>query len=122
MSFDIVIPVSGNIIAVITAVVLFSVRYFTFRRKMKKYAGQPAQRRLTPRARQPRQNAEGYGQLEAAKYCDEHIYRFFTAAVTGRGSALGSAANGRMDQRFRGEMTARLRRKAPPTETEGSAQ
>lgn len=122
MSFDIVIPVSGSIVAVITAFFLFSLRYFTFRRKVKKYADQPKQRQLTPRTRPPRQAPGGYGPLEAAKYCDACIFLFFTAAVTSRARAPGPDANGRMDQRFCSEMTAQLCSKAPPAGAEGAVQ
>ncbi len=114
MSFDIIIPVSGNIVAVLAAVALFSVRYFTFRQKQKKYAGQTGQRRLTPRVQSPWQ--EGHRPLEAARYCDEEIYRFFSYAVAQKGQDLDP--DGQMDRRFRGEMAARLRGKAPPRDAE----
>lgn len=120
MSFDVIIPVSGSIVAVITALFLFSIRYFTFRRKVKKYAGQPRQRRLTPRTRPLRQTSEGYSTLEAAKYCDKHIFLFFTDAVTSRGNVSDLDANGEMNRRFCAEMTSQLRSKAPPAEIEGA--
>lgn len=37
MSFDVVVPVSGSIIAIIVAFVLFFIRYFTFVHNRKKY-------------------------------------------------------------------------------------
>lgn len=37
MDFDVIIPVSGSIIAVIVGFTLFSIRYFTFRHNQKKY-------------------------------------------------------------------------------------
>ena len=37
MDFDVIIPVSGSIIAVLVAVVLFSLRYFTYKHNRKKY-------------------------------------------------------------------------------------
>ncbi len=117
MSFDIVIPVSGNIVAVAAAIALFSIRYFTFQRNQKKYAGQPAQPRLVPRISPPGQTAGGYAPLEAAKHCDERIYRFFTNAAASRGSV---SANGQMDQRFCAEMQLQIRGKAPPVGTEGA--
>ncbi len=120
MSFDIVIPVSGSIVAVITAFFLFSLRYFTFRRKVKKYADQPKPRQLTPRTRPPRQAPGGYGPLEAAKYCDPCIFLFFTAAVAGRERAPGLDADVQMDQRFCAEMTSQLCGKAPPMGAEGA--
>lgn len=110
MSFDIIIPVSGDIVAVLAAGALFSIRYVTFRKKQKKYAGQPGQRRLTPRVRSARQ--EGYRPLEAARYWDKGIYRFLSCAVDKRGQ--NSDPGGQMDRRFCGEMASQLRGKAPP--------
>ena len=37
MSFDVVVPVSGLIVAVAIGFVLFFIRYFTFERNRKKY-------------------------------------------------------------------------------------
>lgn len=122
MSFDVVIPVSGSIVAVMAAFLLFSIRYVTFQRKVKKYAGQPRQRMLTPRTRPPRQAAEEYTPLEAAEHCDEHIYLFFTGAVISRGGPSGLAAKGQIDRLFCSEMISQLRSKAPPTEAEGPVQ
>lgn len=113
MSFDIIIPVSGNIVAVLTAGALFSIRYYTFRQKQKKYAGQPAQRQLMPRARPP--GREGHRPLKAARHCDEGIYRFFSYAVAKRGQLRD--AGGQMNRRFCGEMTSQLRSKVPPRDT-----
>lgn len=114
MSFDVVIPVSGSIVAVVAAFFLFSVRYFTFRRKVKKYADQPRQRQLTPHTRPPRQAAGGYAPVEAASCCDTCIFLFFTDAVTSRAAAPGQDASEQVNQRFCAEMLAQLRGKAPP--------
>lgn len=37
MDFDVIIPVSGSIIAVLVGGLLFSIRYFTFKRNRKRY-------------------------------------------------------------------------------------
>ena len=116
MSFDVVIPVSGSIVAVLVAFLLFSLRYWTFRHKLKKYAGQPAEHRLTPRTRpQP----AAYPPLEAAAHCDPGIFRFFTAAIA-RGAP--QAAGEQTDLQFRAALTSELRRKAPQTETGETAE
>ncbi len=119
MSFDVVIPVSGSIVAVMTALLLFSIRYSTFRRKVKKYAGQPGQRRLTPRTKT--RARRGYAPLEAAKFCDPTVFLFFTDAVADRIRAADPAANRVIDLRFSLEMSSELQSKAPPAETGGNA-
>lgn len=37
MDFDVIIPVSGSIVAILVGFLLFAVRYFTFNRNRKKY-------------------------------------------------------------------------------------
>lgn len=37
MKFDVIIPISGNIIAIMVSFLLFSIRYFTYRHNQKKY-------------------------------------------------------------------------------------
>lgn len=37
MKFDVIIPVSGSIVAIVVGFLLFAVRYFTFNHKRKKY-------------------------------------------------------------------------------------
>lgn len=71
MSFDIIIPVSGCIVAILFAIVLFSIRYFTFQHKKKKFAGQPRQHTLTPRTRPSKQENNMSDLSEADKFCDK---------------------------------------------------
>lgn len=40
MKFDIIIPLSSSIIAVLLAAMMFSIRYFTYRRKKRKFEKQ----------------------------------------------------------------------------------
>ena len=119
MSFDVIIPISGNIVAIMVAVLLFSIRYFTFRRKQKKFAGRQNHDRMTPRtvpravpkAVPLRQTTGEFQPLQAAEYCDDKIRQLLEQAIENRRISLEHQSGKHADLLFCSSMNLELRSK-----------
>lgn len=112
MSFDIVIPISGNIIAILVALLLFSVRYFSFRHKQRKFAGQKRHDKMLPRTVPLRKSASEFQPLEAAEYCDENICLLLEQAIESRKSFAEQRNSDQVDLLFCSSMNIELHSKA----------
>ena len=118
MGFDIVIPVSGNIIAILVALTLFFMRYTSFRHKIKKYGSKSRHGKLKPR-RMP----VLLPQVQTAKTCDRDIAAFLMEAVNLRVNEKEMGRNRQVDCSFGGAFGAEILRRTPdmqpvPVETE----
>lgn len=117
MSFDIIMPLSGCIVALLVAVVLFSIRYFSFKYNKRKYERKQA--RASARAAAPVPAAAAAASaaavaapmvmpvaarkaepalmapvLVAAETCDDLVMNIMLSAVGSSKAALASADSG----------------------------
>ena len=108
MGFDVVIPVSGVIIAVLVAILMFLLRYYSFRRNSKKFAGKSKYPPLVREPRKPRVPQKEDDAFCAAEVCDETIYAFLLGAIEKRTSCGDT-----LDGSFGDAMSAELAERAP---------
>ena len=111
MSFDVIIPISGNIVAILVAFVLFSVRYFTFRHRQKKFAGQKRHDKMTPRTVPLKRSASEFPPLEAAEHFDESICRLLEHAIESRERSAQQQNSDQVDLLFCSSMSTELHSK-----------
>ncbi len=108
MGFDIVIPVSGNIIAVIVALALFAMRYMSYRNKIRKYGTKSRHGKVAPR-----KMPVTVPPVRPANLCDNDIAYFLLGAISRRENQTETGEEQNMDRRFGGAFGLEILRKAP---------